>query len=98
MPIGWHLVGASDQRGRHVEAKGLGGPQINDKFVFGRRLHGKVGRLLALEDAVDVAGRAPALFEVVRPVGDQAAGGDVKAFIVDGGQVVLGREVMIRLR
>ena len=35
--------------------------RLIDQLVLGRRLHRQVGRLLALEDAVDVAGRAPVL-------------------------------------
>jgi hypothetical protein len=37
----------------------------------GWRLHGQVGRLLAPEDAIDVAGRAAELVEVIEAVGDQ---------------------------
>ena len=65
---------ASSDR-RHFEAKRLGGLQVDDQFVLGRRLHRQIGRLLALEDAIDIAGRAPVLIDEVRPVGDQAAGG-----------------------
>ena len=61
-------------------------------LVLGRRLHRQVGRLLALEDAVDVAGRAPVLVDDIRPVGDQAAGGDEGAIAVDRGQLVPGRQ------
>ena len=40
------------------------------KLVLGRRLHRQVSRLLTLEDAIDVAGGAPILVDVIRPVGD----------------------------
>ena len=55
-------------------------------------LHRQVGRLLALEDAVDVAGRAPVLVDDIRPVGDQAAAGDEGAVGVDRGQLVPSRQ------
>ena len=50
----------------------LGGLAVDRKFVLGRRLHRQVGRLVALEDAVDVARRALALVEEIRPIGKQA--------------------------
>ena len=65
---------ASSDR-RHFEAERLGGLEVDHQFVLGRRLHRQVGRLLALEDAVDVAGRAPVLVDQIGPIGDQAAGG-----------------------
>ena len=42
-----HLVGAVEQHWRHFEAERLGSFQVNHQFVFGRRLHRQVGRLLA---------------------------------------------------
>ena len=53
-----HLVGAREQRWRHVEAERLGGFQVDDHFDLRRLLYGKVTGLLAPEDAIDVAGRA----------------------------------------
>ena len=43
----------------HVEAEGLGGLEIDHQLVLGRVLHRQISRFLALEDAVDVAGRVP---------------------------------------
>jgi hypothetical protein len=48
-----HLVGAGEHGCRNVEAERLRGLQINDQLVLSWRL--AVGRLLALEDAVNVA-------------------------------------------
>jgi hypothetical protein len=68
-----HLVGAAEQRRRHFEARRLGAFEINRQLILGRCLDRKVGRFLALEDAVDVAGRAPVLVDQNGSIGDQAA-------------------------
>ena len=78
--------------GGHVEAERLGGLEVDDQLVLGRRLHRQVGRLFAFQNAIDVAGRAPVLVDVISPIGDQAAGGDEEAFVVDRGQLVPGRQ------
>jgi hypothetical protein len=53
---------------------------------------GRSAGVLALEDAIDVAGRAAVRVDRIRPVGDQATGFDVVAVVVDRGQLVLGRK------
>ena len=87
-----HLIGSCEQRRRHCETKRLRGLEIDRQFVFGRCLHRQVGRLLAFEDAVDIARRSPKLIGRIRPVGDQAATGDEEAERVDRGQSVPSRK------
>jgi hypothetical protein len=67
----YHLVGAGEHDRRHIDAERLGGLEVEHRLVFGRRLHRQVGRLLALEGAIDIAGRLPVLVDVVSPVGDR---------------------------
>src|SRR5262249_27797326 len=50
------------------------------------------GGFLALEDAIDVASRESELVNNIRPIGDQAAVGDVESSVVDRRQFVMSRE------
>src|SRR5262245_51555468 len=65
-----HFVGEREYGRRNREAQRFRGLEINYQRVLGRRLHRKVGRLLAFEDAIDVAGGAPVLVDEIRAVGD----------------------------
>ena len=56
-----------------MEAERLSGLEIDHQFELGRRLHRKVDRLSALEDAVDVSSRLAGLFSVISTISDQAA-------------------------
>jgi hypothetical protein len=66
-PLLDHLVGGGQQRFWYCKTERLGGFQVDHRLVFRRRLHRQVGRLLALEDAIDVAGGKPVLVEPVGP-------------------------------
>ena len=63
-----HLIGAGEQHWRYGQADGFGGLEVDRQLVLGRRLHRQVGRLLALEDAID-AGGLPVLFDEIGRVG-----------------------------
>jgi hypothetical protein len=82
---------------RHVEAERLGGFEIDHQLVLGRRLHRKIGRLLALEDAINVAGGAPILVNAIRSITNQTTGEDAEAVGIDRGQLVPGCELDDRL-
>src|SRR5262245_53638955 len=88
-----HLVGDGEQRRRHREPKRLGGLKIDHQLVLGRGLHGKIGRLLSLENAVDIAGRTTILIGSIRPVRQKAAACDLEAVGVDCWQLVSGSEL-----
>src|SRR5437879_6371484 len=85
-PLFDHLVGARQQRCRHFEAERLGGLEIDHQLVFCRGLHGKVGSLFALEDAIDVAGGAAELIEEIHSIADETAYPAIETLVVDCGQ------------
>src|SRR5580704_11855551 len=85
-----HLVGAGDEGSRKIEAEGFCRLQVNHQIIFGRSLDRKIGRLLALENAIDITGRAPKLVDAIGPVENQPAAVDIVSVAIHGRKSVLG--------
>ena len=73
-----NLVRTGNQRGRHGEAKRLGGLEVNRKLILGRRLDRQVGGLLALEDAIDISSGAPVWIDRIGSIRVQTSIGTKK--------------------
>jgi hypothetical protein len=69
-----HLVGAGEQRRRHVEAERLRGDQVEREIELGRQLDRHFGRFLALEDAAGIDAGLAKLVRKARSVAHQPAG------------------------
>ena len=67
-----HLIGSRKQFVWDGESERLGGLEIDDQLKLCRRLQWKIGRLLTLEDAVDVPCRQAKLFAANVTIRDQA--------------------------
>src|SRR5207248_10740734 len=78
-----HLVGTGEQRRWHNEAECFCRFEIDGQLVLSRRLNRHIGWLLALEDAIDISGRAPVLVDQVGAVGKQATIRDEEICEVD---------------
>jgi hypothetical protein len=68
-----NLVGALLKLQRYVEAKRLGGLEIDHQLEFDWKLDGKLRRLCATENAIDIGGGATKYVCVVWSVGKQPA-------------------------
>src|SRR5262249_19429249 len=71
------LICAGEQRRRDRQPQRLGRLEVDDELEVGGLLDRQVAGLGALEDLVDVAGRASLELESVRTIHHEAAGLDV---------------------
>src|SRR5262249_32658658 len=68
-----HLVRPCEQHRRHIESQCIGSLQIDHQFELGRRLQGKIARISALQDPVDVGCGASEDIAGIDAVGNQTA-------------------------
>jgi hypothetical protein len=58
-----HFIGCSEQRRRDSKAERLSSLEVNHQLVLSCRLYREIGRLLALENTIDVTGSTPVLID-----------------------------------
>src|SRR5258708_9805765 len=68
-----HLVGAGEERGRHGEAEGLRGLEIDHELEARRLFDWQIARIGALQNFVHVRSGAPKYLRIARPVGDETS-------------------------
>jgi hypothetical protein len=85
-----HLVGSRKQSVWDGESERLGGLEIDDQLKLGRHLHGEIGRLLALKDAIDISCRQAKLFAANVTIRDQAARFRPRGVLAFGRRAVMG--------
>src|SRR6516165_3684323 len=69
-----HLVGAGEQRRRHVEAERFCRFEVYHEFELGWLLDWQVARFLAAKNPIDIRGRASKHVQPIRPIRHQAPG------------------------
>ena len=66
--------------------------RLIDQLILGRRLHRKVGGLLAFKDAVNIVSGAPELIDQIRSVGDETTGSNERPVEINSWQPVFYRK------
>jgi hypothetical protein len=84
-----HLVGAGDERRRHVEAQRPGDLEVDHQFELRRLLDRQFSGFRASENTIDVGGGELVELIVVDAIRHQAAAGDEVTVRINSGQSVL---------
>jgi len=84
-----HLVGELLKMQWYVETKRFGGLEIDHQLELARRLHRKIGRLLAPKDTVDVSCRRAPLLNLIDSIGEQPARAGEESERIDRRQPML---------
>src|SRR5581483_12288014 len=87
-----HLVGAGEERGRHVQSKRFGGLQIDRQRELGRLHDRQVRRFLALEDTTAIDAGSPIRIREIGAVTEQSSQQDVLTKAVARGYRLLRGE------
>src|SRR6516162_1288989 len=85
-----HLVGAKQDRWGYGKTKRLGGLEVYGHLKFCRELNGKLRRLRASQDAIDISGGTTKGVYPVDSVGEQTAVSDKLRKCIDRRYVVSG--------
>src|SRR6266700_2502086 len=88
----YHLISAGEERGRHGEAEGLGGLEIDEQLDLRRLLDRQLGRLIAVEDFPGVDADQTVIFSFAASITDQATGPGEEAILGDHGHRVTERQ------
>ena len=70
-PLLDHLVGAQHDRRGYGKTERVGGLAVHDHLKFRRKLHRKIARLLAAQNAIDIGGGTTVGVYQVGSVGEQ---------------------------
>jgi hypothetical protein len=85
------LISAKQYRWRYGKAERRGGLAVHDHLEFCRKLHRKIARPLAAQDAIHIGSGTTVAFYLVDSVGEQAAVSGKGRQVIDRRYVVSGR-------
>src|SRR5262245_11084077 len=79
-----HLVGAGEQRRRHVERQGAGSAEINHQLELRWQLNRQIARFFALENATSIDAQDPIAFLRIRSIAHESPDGGKFTAEVEG--------------